>query len=113
MQARYLSLAPVMSILILCKTKHSYDKYRGEYPKQEGFNVILYDECSLCGVRAEHIVLVDDWSIEEFKEIVMPRLISPTNLNMAMKIARYEKILREADIPLNKGLTYGTRDNKN
>lgn len=91
-----------MSLLILCKTKKSYDRFRASFPKKDGWNVVLYNECSMCGIRAEHIILSDgdDWTDEEIKTVIMPYIVMPIDIGLRVKLKRYEEKLLKAGIPL-------------
>jgi hypothetical protein len=67
-----------MKTLIICKSKDTYDKYRAGLADNEAFTILLYkeDDLPICGLRAQHVIALDDWTVKELREVILPFLVT-------------------------------------
>ena len=65
-----------MRVLIPCKDTVDFDELNAKFGNIPDCKVFIVDECAICGMRGDAVLLSTRFSPQEFREVLMPMLMN-------------------------------------
>lgn len=79
--------------LIPCKTQESLEEMKKIFGNNENLEIILMNEEKICGYRAHGVLVTNEWTCEEWKNLLFPYIVAPMDLRERIKANDIKRLL--------------------